>query len=136
MDDCIFCKIVNEEIPCNKIYEDKNIIAFLDIQPVNPGHTLVVSKEHFANLLETPDNILKELIIITKKLSKTIQEVTNAKGFNIHINNNKTAGQAIPHIHFHIIPRFERDGRTLWKGAKYKENEEKEIADKITSLLN
>ncbi|MBU2639628.1 MAG: HIT family protein [Nanoarchaeota archaeon] len=135
MNDCIFCKIIKEEIPCNKIYEDNNIIAFLDIAPVNPGHTLVVPKKHSINMLDTPEETLKELIAITKKLLPAIEAATNAKGFNIHINNNEIAGQAVHHIHLHIIPRFKNDGRKLWKGSEYKGNEAEILTKSISSNL-
>jgi len=135
MNDCIFCKIIRGEIPCNKIYEDKNIIAFLDIKPVNPGHTLIVSKKHTVNILDTPESTLKQMIIATKKLSAAIKDAVDAKGINININNNKTAGQAVSHIHFHIIPRFENDGRELWHGADYKDNEAEEIKKAVKEAI-
>ena len=131
MTDCLFCKIIAGEIPCNKLFENNRVIAFLDISPVNPGHTLVVSKLHSENILDTPESELKEMIVVTKKLIPSILDTVKADAFNIHINNNKTAGQAIPHIHFHIIPRFENDGRKLWKGRDYKEGEAEEILNKI-----
>jgi len=135
MNDCIFCKIVAEEIPSNKLFENDKLIAFLDIKPINPGHTLVVSKAHTVNLLDTHDEVLKDMIVTTKKLAKVIQETVSAEGFNILINNNKIAGQAVPHIHFHIIPRFKKDGRKLWSGAEYSPGEAEKIESRIKELL-
>lgn len=135
MGNCVFCKIINGEIPSNKVFENKNIVAFLDIRPVNPGHTLVVAKQHKENMLDTPEETLKELIVITKKLANAIIEAVNTNSFNIHINNNKAAGQAVPHIHFHIIPRFENDGRRLWKGNDLDSEQAKDIENKIKNLL-
>ena len=128
---CLFCKIIAGEIPCNKLFENDRVIAFLDIKPVNPGHTLIVSKLHTENILDTPESELKEMIAVTKKLIPKILDTIKADAFNIHINNNKTAGQEIPHIHFHIIPRFENDNIEMWKGKDYKEGEAENISNKI-----
>lgn len=109
MNDCIFCKIVRNEIPSKKIYEDNDVIAFLDINPANPGHTLVASKRHFENIFDVDSNILSKMIQTTKIVAKTIKERLNADGINIIQNNGKYAGQLVNHIHFHIIPRFPND---------------------------
>ncbi len=135
MSDCIFCKIIKDEIPSDKIYEDKKVLAFLDIAPVNPGHTLIVSKEHYEDLLETPEDVLETLIVTTKKLSSKIKEAVKADGINIGINVKSAAGQAVPHIHIHIMPRFKNDNLHLFPQKKYKDNEAKEIVKKIKNLL-
>ena len=110
MNDCIFCKIVKGEIPCNKVYENKQILAFLDIHPTNKGHTLIIPKEHYADLTETPDNILSELSKTIKEIGPKIVDAVNANGFNVISNVKAAAGQVIFHTHVHIIPRFEGDG--------------------------
>ena len=135
MIDCIFCKIIKKEIPADKIYEDKNVLAFLDIMPINEGHTLVISKKHYEDFLTTDEETLKNLIIAVKKITKAVIKAVNAEGFNLVLNNKRVAGQLIPHVHFHIIPRFKRDGLKHWSGKKYKENESKLIASKIKSFL-
>ena len=135
MENCIFCKIINNEIPSKKIYEDKNAIAILDISPVNKGHALVISKQHYENILNTPDNILRELIIIAKKISKAVMQSLNAQGINIGINNFKAAGQLVMHTHIHIIPRFNNDGLKHWPGKKYENNEIKQFLEKIKTFL-
>ncbi len=135
MEDCIFCKIVNGEIPCNKVYENDKVLAFLDINPVNKGHALVIPKEHYKDLLVMPDNILAEVAKVGKRVAKAVMKATGAAGFNLGQNNGKTAGQAVMHFHLHIIPRFENDGLTLWPQGKYEGKEEEEIAEKIRSLL-
>jgi histidine triad (HIT) family protein len=132
MNECIFCKIINKEIPSDIIYEDINTIAILDIKPVNPGHTLIIPKEHSETILDTKEETLKELITITKKITPAILKATNTKAFNININNNKIAGQEVPHLHFHIIPRKENDNLKLWKGKEAKEN----LKDKIISNIS
>ena len=136
MNNCIFCKIITGELPSVKIYEDEELYAFLDINPVNIGHTLVVPKKHFENLYETPDEILCEMTKLTKKLSINIKNALKADGINIEMNNDKPAGQLVPHAHLHIIPRFEGDGFTHWHGKRpYNENEALEIAKKIREKL-
>lgn len=133
--DCLFCKIVQGKVPSAKVYEDEDVFAFLDINPVNPGHTLVVSKRHFINIFDVPEEELKKLIVVVKKLSRSIKEALGADGINIEMNNEKGAGQLINHIHFHIIPRFEGDGLRHWPGKEYQEGEKKEIAQKIREKL-
>lgn len=131
MKDCIFCKIIRGEIPATKVYENDEIIAFLDIMPVNPGHTLVISKEHYENLLSTPEDILCEMISKAKLIAKAVVSGMGAGGFNLGVNNGKVAGQIVPHIHFHIMPRYPEDGRVLWLGKKSDPKELEKIAQKI-----
>jgi len=135
MAECIFCKIISGEIPSEKIYENDKIMAFLDISPINLGHTLVIPKAHFETIAEMPDNILAELMAKTKMLSTAITKATKADGFNIGINNGKAAGQLVPHSHLHIIPRFKEDGLKSWPGKTYAEGESKTIAEKIKKEL-
>jgi histidine triad (HIT) family protein len=135
MEECIFCKIINGEIPSSKVYENDKVIAFLDIAPVNKGHTLVLSKEHHKDILDTPVDILAETMKVVKKVAKAVMKVTGAEGFNLGVNNGKIAGQLVMHLHFHIMPRFEDDGLKLWEGKEYEGNERDEIAEKIRSLL-
>ena len=135
MEDCLFCKIIKGEIPCNKIYENDKVFAFLDIAPVNKGHALVIPKEHHKDLLDMPDDILAEVAIISKKVAKAVIEATNADGFNIGKNNGKAAGQVIFHSHMHIIPRFENDGFKHWPQGKYEEGEAEKILESIKEKL-
>lgn len=134
-DECIFCKIIKKEIPATLIYENNNAIAFLDIAPINPGHTLVVSKQHFETLDKAPDAVLADMMAATKKVAAAVEKAVNADGANIIINNKKAAGQLVSHLHLHIIPRFENDGLKHWPGKKYKEGEAEQVAEKIRSLL-
>ncbi len=135
MEECIFCKIINGEIPSSKVYEDNKVIAFLDTAPVNKGHTLVLPKEHHKDILDTPAETLTELMKVSKKVAKAVMKATGAEGFNLGVNNGKIAGQLVMHLHFHIMPRFENDGLKLWPGKEYEGNERDEIAEKIRSLL-
>lgn len=136
MTDCLFCKIIAGEIPSTKIYEDDNVLAFLDIRPVNIGHTLVIPKVHHMNLYETPDEILAHVMTVVKKLSIAIKGALNADGINIEMNNDPVAGQIIFHTHIHIIPRFSGDGFTHWHGARgYNEGETDTVSTKIKMHL-
>jgi len=134
--ECLFCKIIAGEIPCTKVYEDDTVLAFLDIHPVNIGHTLVIPKVHHTNLYETPDKALSHMVVVTKKLSIAIKESLGAEGVNIEMNNDPVAGQIIFHTHLHIIPRFSGDGFTHWHGARgYHDGEASEISEKIKMIL-
>ncbi len=136
MESCLFCKIISGEIPCTKVYEDDTVLAFLDIHPVNIGHTLIVPKAHHTNLYDTEDSTLAHMATIAKKLSTTIKSALNADGINIEMNNDPVAGQIIFHTHLHIIPRFSGDGFAHWHGARgYNDNEASEVAQKIQTLL-
>lgn len=106
MNDCIFCKIVKGEIHSYKIYEDDYVYAFLDINPVSRGHTLVVPKEHYADILEIPEDLLSKVNIVVKKLSSMIKERLECDGINILQNNGSCAGQTVLHYHVHIQPVY------------------------------
>ena len=131
MNNCLFCKIVSGEIPCNKIYEDKNFLAFLDINPVNKGHTLVIPKKHSKNILDIEEETLKNLMVVVQKLSKQIKTALKSDGINIIINNEPIAGQVIFHTHVHIIPRFDGDNIKHWPSKKYTGKELLVIAKEI-----
>lgn len=116
-DECLFCKMVSGDIPTDKIYEDNKVLAFLDIQPANAGHTLVIPKKHSKNILEIENEDLEATIKIVKMLAKRIVKAVKAQGFNIIVNTENVAGQIVFHTHFHIVPQFEDDSRKLhWTG--------------------
>ncbi len=104
---CIFCRISNKEIPAEIIYEDANIMAFLDINPRFKGHALVIPRMHFEKLDELSDEMITHLFMVVKRVAKTLVKELGAKGYNIISNNGKVAGQVVPHVHIHIIPRYE-----------------------------
>ena len=135
MSDCIFCKICNNEIPCSKIYEDDDFLCFLDINPVNKGHVLVIPKGHYETILDIPDDILRRLILVVKKISKAVKNGMNVGGFNVTMNNYKEAGQVVPHAHFHIIPRIENDGLEPWAQGEYEEGEMEGVLERIKKVL-
>ncbi len=129
--DCIFCKIIAGEIPSYKVYEDEFTLAFLDINPTNPGHTLVIPKKHFANVEEIDEEILCQVIKAVKKVGESIKKNLGAPGYNIMENNDPAAGQIVPHLHFHVVPRISDDGLDLWPQKKYQENEAEAVLNKI-----
>ena len=134
--DCIFCKIVKGDIPCAKIFEDEQVIAFLDIAPANKGHALIVTKEHYETLLDVPDDVLCDIMSKAKKIARAMSSALGSDGFNILMNNKKVAGQLVPHSHIHIIPRFDGDKVRLdWRHQKYADNELDEFKEKIAKFL-
>ena len=130
-ENCIFCKIIKGEIPSQKIFENENTFAFLDINPASFGHALVIPKKHYETLIDVPDEELKQLIISVKKVSTAIMYATNIKGFNILQNNGKIAGQIVNHVHFHIIPREENDSINFSLGSNQVETSELEKTAKL-----
>ncbi|MBI4692370.1 MAG: HIT family protein [Candidatus Terrybacteria bacterium] len=135
MFDCVFCKIIKKEIPADVVYEDENFLGFLDITPINPGHILLVPKEHHENLYDMPDALLAKIAPLIKKLAIAVKKGVNAEGINIGMNNERPAGQLVFHAHFHIMPRFSNDGFRHWRGAPYKKGESSEVASKIKKFL-
>lgn len=130
---CVFCDIISGKIPCYKVCEDEKTLAFLDINQVNPGHTLVVPKSHYDNMESVPADDLCALMVTVKKVGALLKGKLNVPGYNLAENNDPVAGQVIQHLHFHVIPRHEGDGLKLWPQEKYKEGEAEEIIRKLTS---
>ncbi len=106
---CIFCKIINKEIPSKIVYEDELVLAILDLSQATYGHTLVMPKKHYENIYEIDDKTLAHLINVVKMLAIKIKNKLNASGINILNNNETAAGQSVMHLHFHIIPRYDND---------------------------
>ena len=133
MSDCIFCKIVAKEIPATVIYEDDDVLVFMDIGPIIKGHALVIPKMHYDPVTETPDTILTRLHLAAKKVAQAQIDGLGADGVNIMQNNGTAAGQEVPHIHVHVIPRFAEDGHHWnWAAKKYDDFKEMgELADKL-----
>jgi histidine triad (HIT) family protein len=106
---CIFCKIANLEIPSNIVYEDKDFLAFYDINPLTEGHTILISKEHFPNMLEASDSVLQKALPVLKIIGNQLIAKHHALGMNFDSNINEVAGQTVFHMHFHLIPRYQKD---------------------------
>ncbi len=113
------------------IYEDEFTVAFLDINPVSHGHTLVVPKKHFMNMEEIPSDELCHVIEAVKKVGGALKKTFDFDSYNIQVNNGATAGQVIEHLHFHVIPRHIGDGLELWPQGKYEEG----IPEELTNIL-
>ena len=107
---CIFCKIAQKQAPASVIYEDKTIMAFLDIRPLNLGHTLVIPKAHYLDIFDIPKTLLSQVHIVSKQMAFAIKEATSAGGVSIIQQNGRAAGQDIFHLHVHVVPRFEGQG--------------------------
>lgn len=110
MGECIFCKIVRGEIPAENIYETENSVAFLDVNPRSPGHTLVIPREHVESLGDLEDEMVSDVFKTTREVMKLLKRALNPDGFNVGINDGSAAGQEIPHLHVNIFPRFSGDG--------------------------
>jgi len=136
MEECVFCRIIAGKIPAAKIYEDKDVISFLDIMPANKGHCLVVPKKHAENLIEVGDDDLTAIIKATKKIARALSLSFGNGSYNLVMNNGKEAGQLVNHAHIHLIPRFQKDRlRIKWSHLKYEGDEIKEYAEKIKKFI-
>ncbi len=130
---CIFCKIISKELNAKIIYEDEKTIAFLDINPHAPAHTVIIPKTHYETILELKEDELNSLFLAVKKVLALIEASINAQGFTIGINHGKIAGQAVPHLHIHLIPRFENDGGGSIHSVVF--NKPKESIDEIYNKI-
>lgn len=127
---CIFCKIVNKEIPCNKIYEDDKFLVFLDINPVSDGHLLIIPKEHVVWMQDASDEIISEIFLLTKKMMLSLK-----KGLPCDYIQESVVGNEVPHFHIHLIPRYHADNFQNLPTKAYIEGQEKELIEKITKAL-
>lgn len=132
---CVFCKITKKEIPAEIIYEDDKVIAFLDVNPVCLGHTLVLPKEHYKDFLSTPDELICQSIKIAKQLAPKIIKAVGATDLNLITNNGPYAGQSVEHLHFHLIPRGKDFPKPSWKTIGYKKGQMEKIAEKIRKYV-
>ena len=108
-DNCIFCKIANGEIPSRKLYEDDKFVVILDLGPATKGHSLIIPKEHYANLYEMPADLAGEAMKLAQKMAIKMTDALGADGFNLVQNNGEVAGQTVFHFHLHLIPRYKED---------------------------
>ena len=127
----VFCEIVKGNLPSKAVFENEEVFAFLDIKPTNPGHVLIVPKKHSVNIEETDSNTLADLMSAAKIIGRRLKENLNVPGYNLIINNDPVAGQVIPHLHLHLIPRYPDDGFEVWPGQELSDEEMKKIADSL-----
>ena len=131
MNNCIFCKIIKGEIPCNKIYEDDKFLVFLDIKPVSDGHILIIPKEHIIWMQDASDEIISEIFVLTKKMMLVLK-----KSLNCDFVQESVVGTEMPHFHIHLIPRYEGDNFRNLPTYQYKNGKEKELIEKITQAFS
>ncbi|MBR1918806.1 MAG: HIT family protein [Spirochaetales bacterium] len=128
----VFEMIINGDIPSTKLYEDDLCLAILDINPINKGHALVISKTTYPTFTDCPAETLSHMLEIAKRIDRKQREVLGADGTNVLINNSPASGQEVPHLHIHIIPRYKDDGKTFsFAHEKYEGNELVEMGAKL-----
>ena len=135
MNDCLFCKIGAKNFPADIIFEDDSTIAFLDIHPVNPGHTLVIPKVHATNIFDIDSESWSAVAETARRIAIAIEQTLGCDGVNLMMNNREHAGQVIEHPHMHVIARFKGDGLVQWPHKAYKDGEQKTVAEKIRAAL-
>lgn len=131
MKDCIFCKIIQGEVPSYKIYEDEKALAFLDINPLTRGHVLVIPKKHVEDIFEIDFDNLSGVIRVVQKVAQSLKENLGASGINLFQANKPAAGQEIFHLHFHVVPRYQNDKIKALPESNYQEKDFEEVAKKI-----
>lgn len=134
--DSIFTRIIRGEIPCQRVFESPTVFAFLDINPLAPGHTLVVPKRQVERLELLPENEAADIARVLGRIARAILAVTGAPDYNVLQNNGSSAGQVVPHVHFHIIPRREHDGLGFrWNPKPAGADELKALRDRLAAIL-
>ena len=132
MENCIFCKIANGEIPAATLYEDENFRVILDLGPASKGHALILPKSHAANIYELSDEMAAKAMILAKKMATAMTAALKCDGFNIVQNNGECAGQTVFHFHMHLIPRYKNDKSGFgWKPGKLTDEDRDEILEKL-----
>ncbi len=135
--DCLFCKIVNGEIPCTKVYENEKVLSFMDISPMSDGHVLVIPKKHGSTILELPETDFLAVMSATKKVAQAVKKALNPDGINILQLNGEAANQVVPHLHVHIVPRWSGDGLTVSKWTPVQGDMEQisQFGEKIRNII-
>ncbi len=135
---CIFCKIIEKSIPIAIIYENNKFLVFMDKYPINHGHTLIVPKDHFNNILDMPIDLVGELYSLVPQIARAVITTLDGDGFNVNQNNGRSANQIVPHVHVHIVPRFSIEKiKGSWPTRKIAKIEELEtLAEQIKLNLN
>ncbi len=134
--DCVFCRIVAGAIPAARVFENDRVLAFLDIGPLAEGHLLVIPREHYARLEQMPPDLAGDLARCLPDLARAVLRVTGAPGYNLLQNNDRTAGQVVGHVHFHIIPRHDGDGLGYrWNASSYPPGRAEELQRRIRDAL-
>lgn len=135
MEDTIFMKIIRREVPADIVYEDADTIAFLDVKPTAPGHTLVVPKKLVQNIFDADDETLAAVMRTVRKISPAVRDAVGAHGVHINSNHGAAAGQIVFHLHFHIIPRHDRNEFSFWPQNEFPKSNASVLAEKIRTNL-
>lgn len=136
MAECVFCAIVEGKIPSQKVYETPTVLAFLDINPISEGHTLIIPKPHYERLDACPADLLADVMAVAAKIAPAVKAAMHADAYNILCNNGSAAGQVVGHCHLHLIPRKSGDGVfTRWPAFQYPAGKIQQIADAIRRQL-
>ena len=137
MENCIFCKIANGEIPAATLYEDENFRVILDLGPASKGHALILPKSHAANIYELSDEMAAKAMILAKKMATAMTAALKCDGFNIVQNNGECAGQTVFHFHMHLIPRYKGDQvGIIWHPVELSDADKEEILLKVKEQLS
>ena len=132
----IFSRIVAGDIPCHRVYEDEHVLAFLDIQPLSPGHTLLIPKREVATLGDLDDDSAAALGRVLPRLCRAVCDATGVSDYNVLQNNGEAAGQAVPHVHFHIIPKTDAAGLEMnWRAGHLDDGEAERLRDRIAAAV-
>ena len=136
MSECIFCKIINGEIPAAKVYEDDMVLAFLDIAPINHGHVLVIPKEHHQSISTVPEAVAGRMMRIASRIGIILKRREEYDAYNLHLADGTAAGQVVMHAHLHVVPRGVEDGfRWNWRQLSYPDGRAAELAAEIAAKL-
>ena len=134
--DCVFCKIIRGEIPCQRIFDSPHVLAFLDINPLSQGHTVVIPKHHTERLEDLPEEWSVELARSFGLIARAVTGAVGAEAYNLLQNNGSLAGQVVPHVHFHIIPRRADDGLGYrWKAKPASADELRSLAERVRAAF-
>lgn len=129
---CIFCSIISRTAPAEIVFENDHAVAFLDIRPIHPGHTLVVPKTHYDRTIDIPDDELYDVMKAINVVAQSIVDILRPDGYNMFTSNGRAAGQSVFHVHFHVTPRYYHDNIAFRLSLKtYKQGEMKLIADQL-----
>ena len=135
MQDCIFCQVINRELPSFKVYEDDHVYAFMDLFPTSVGHTLVIPKEHATNLYDASEESMTEAFRVAHRIGPKVADAMGADGFHLSMNNGEAAWQTVFHPHLHIIPRYKGDGHEPWEKLGREHVDIEKDAEKIRKAL-
>lgn len=132
---CIFCQIIEKTLPAQIVYESAEVLAFLDIYPVHPGHVLIVPKTHAETAIKLGGEMFGRVAQMVPVIAQALQAVTGCEGYTLVQNNGSAAGQVVPHVHVHVIPRWSTDGLRHWQGEALSVEEQARIGTLMRSAI-